>query len=95
MDIVSHEERVDRQTRAQKRWVGAVDALPDGAFVTIDDRPHLVLGDAVLPWSWSGYGPRAKRPHGEQVEVLTPPGAVAVLREGFQPIFHPSAIGSV
>jgi hypothetical protein len=92
MDFVSHEERVDPRTRAQKRWVGGVDDLPDGAFVSIEDQPHLVWGDAVLPWSWSGYGPRAKRPRGEQIEVLTPPGAAAVLREGYQPILHPSAM---
>ena len=34
--------------------------LPDGAFVLDGDEPCLVLGDALLPWTPAGYGPRPR-----------------------------------
>ena len=93
MDAVLHRERVDPTTRRQRRWVSAFDDLPDGAFTMIDDQPHLVLGDAILPWDWPGYGAARSRPRGGSTVVLTPPSAVAVLREGYRPMLHPSAGG--
>jgi hypothetical protein len=91
MDAVLHRERVDANSRLQRRWPGAFDDLPDGAFVLIDDRPHLILGDSIRPWSWSGYGAPKPRPQGSGAIILTPPSAVAVLREGYQPELHSSA----
>ena len=92
MDQQAHAERVDPATRTQRRWTGALDNMPDGTFVFWKDQPHLVLGDAVLPWTWSGYGPRKVRPQGGAVEIMTPPGAVAILREGYPAALHPSAM---
>lgn len=94
MDAVLHSERVYPASRRQRRWVGAFDDLPDGAFALIDDQPHLVLVDDVLPWRWSGYGVAQPRPRGVNAVVLTPQSAVAVLREGYRPELHPSAGGA-
>ena len=90
MDAVLHDERVDPVSRLQRRWVGAFDDLPDGAFALIDDQPHLILGEEILPWDWSGYGAALCRPRGLDAVVLTPPSAVAVLREGYRPRLHPT-----
>ena len=86
LDRVLHRERTGPRRRAP------VDGLPDGTFVALDGdpRPHLVLGDALLPWTPEGYGTRIARPS-TPVEVLTPPSIVAALRAGYRPALHPSA----
>ena len=91
IDARLHGERVDRKTRAQRRWMEALDELPDGAFVAIDGAAHLVWGDALLAWSWAGYGAPRRRAATGPVVVLTPPSAVATLRVGYRPVLHSSA----
>ena len=87
LDRVLHRQRVGPRARAP------LDALPDGAFVTLDADPraYLVLGDALLPWAPEGYGVRSARPSLD-VEVLTPPSTVHALRAGYRPSLHPSAL---
>jgi hypothetical protein len=48
-------------------------------------------GDALLPWSFSGYGAPRPRPRGVEVDVLTPPAIVAALSAGYRPHWHRSA----
>ncbi len=90
MDAILHNERVDAASRLQRLCSGTFDDLPDGAFVLIDSQPHLILGEDILPWSWSGYSVPKPRPQGPGAIILTPPSAMAVLREGYQPELHPS-----
>jgi hypothetical protein len=94
IDARLHAERLDAETRAQRRHRTAFEALPDGAFVLHDDEPHLVSGSRLVRWTASGYREATPRPaHGEAV-VLTPPSLVAVLRAGWRsslPLVHPSA----
>lgn len=95
IDAQLHDERVDRDTRAQRHHDATLDELPDGVFVLQDGAPHLVLGDSLLAWSASGYSARAPRPKKRQVRVITPPSLVAVLRTDWQslvPVVHPSAL---
>jgi hypothetical protein len=100
MDRQLHAERVDPQTRGQRRHASAFDDLPDGAFVLIDLRAWLVLGKSVLEWTPAGYvGERRGRPRSGTAAVLTPPSLVDVLRGGWEPVgvslVHPSARGAV
>ena len=53
--------------------------------MVVDDEPLLVRGDAVVPWSTSGYGEPRRRPRTGSVQVLTPPGSVDALRYGYVP----------
>jgi len=99
MDDQLHTERVDPQTREQRRHEMPFDGLPDGAFVLTDDRPWLVLGDQLLEWTPAGYvAQRRARPRGETAVVLTPPTLVDVLRSGWEPatvpFLHPTAQGT-
>jgi hypothetical protein len=67
-------------------------SLPDGAFALYEEQPHLVLGDALLPWSPGGYGGPVGRPHGV-VRAITPPSLLELLSEGWSgavPLLHPT-----
>lgn len=91
MDDVLHVERaLDDDGRRRTRPEPAGD-LPDGTFVTLPDGPHLVVAGGARPWSPSGYGPRTGLP-GPVVPVLTPPATLAVLRAGYRPRLHPTAM---
>jgi hypothetical protein len=87
MDDVLHAERLG------PRREGAVDELPDGAFVLVEDSAWLVLGGELLRWTPSGYAERRPRSH-ERARVVTPPSTVRVLEAGWNgvvPFLHPSS----
>lgn len=91
MDRRLHIERLVPKTREKAVWTANVGELPDGAFVELDGVAHLVFGDALLPWSFEGYGVRRPRPRAGQVTVLTPQSSVATLGAGYRPEIAPSA----
>ncbi|MHB8468304.1 MAG: hypothetical protein ACYDCH_00905 [Gaiellaceae bacterium] len=91
LDRRLHDERLDG--RAQRHHRVESDVLPDGAFVVHDDAPWLVLGDELRQWTPSGYAARTRPPRGE-LDAITPPTLLAVLRAGWEPLvplIHPSA----
>jgi hypothetical protein len=89
MDTVLHAERLDG--RAKRRHRRAIDALPDGAMIAFDDGAYAVRGTHLLRWSPSGYDKKRARPHGLDVDVLTPPSILTVLTKGYAPLWHPSS----
>ena len=89
MDVVLHAERL--QVRGKRLHRRNVDALPDGAFVALEEGALAVRGDALLLWTPQGYDGRRQRPRGIAVDVLTPPAVLAVLSAGYEPHWHPSA----
>jgi hypothetical protein len=89
MDEVLHRQRLDGRAKRMHRL--AIDALPDGAFVALQDWAFAVRGDVLLRWTPQGYDARRSRPRGIAVAVLTPPAILAVLSAGYQPRWHPSA----
>lgn len=82
-DQVLHRARVKRN-RMQVRFEMTVDALPDGAFILWQNRPHLLMSDQIYPWDKGRYGLPIARPS-EAVTVLTPEPTIAVLASGFDP----------
>ncbi len=85
-----HAERLDGASRRLHR--ARLAGLPDGAFVLDGDESWLVLGDALLRWTPSGYAERRARPAGAAA-LITPPTLVEVLRSGWRgavPLLHPS-----
>jgi hypothetical protein len=89
MDMVLHAQRLDG--RAKRRHRAALDDLPDGAMIVLENEPLAVRGDVLLPWSFAGYGRARPRPRGIEADLLTPPATVAVLAAGFHPQWHPTA----
>jgi hypothetical protein len=68
-----------------------IDSLPDGAFIALDDAAWAVRGNALLRWTPKGYATRMRRPKKITVDVLTPPGILAVLAAGYSLQWHASA----
>ncbi len=91
MDKVLHAERLDGKAKRLHRR--ALDELPDGAMIALDGEAFAVRGNRLLRWTPSGYTQARPRPRAMQVDVLTPPSIVAVLKAGFHPLWHPSASG--
>ena len=94
IDARLHRERVDTDSRAQRRHETAIDDLPDGTLVLHESEPFLVLGRQLRRWTPAGYAERVPRPVRGDATVLTPPSLVAVLLDGWQPVvplLHPSA----
>ena len=93
MDIVLHAERLDgREKRVHRR---ALDELPDGTIITLTGTEALAVnGDALLPWTPSGYGPARERLRDVEVDVLTPPSILRALARGFAPRWHETAAAS-
>jgi hypothetical protein len=94
VDAQLHAERLVPGTTERRYHRASLDGLPDGAFVLLDEAPHLVLGGALLRWSPSGYTARRARPAGAGAAVITPPSLVALLRSErspLVPLVHESA----
>jgi hypothetical protein len=89
MDKALHAERLSGKAKRLHRC--DVDTLPDAAMIVLGGEVFAVRADQLLPWTPSGYGLACPRPHGQEVEVLTPPSILAVLARGYRPQWHPSA----
>jgi hypothetical protein len=89
MDRVLHRERLQGRAKRQHRW--AIDGLPDGAFLVLDNAAFAVRRNALLRWTPTGYDSPVPRSRGITVDVLTPPAILAVLAAGYQPHWHASA----
>lgn len=91
MDDVLHRARVAPGLRRQVTYEADIATLPDGSFIGWQDRPTLILGERLLPWTPSGYGAATARPVSGKVRVLTPAPTVAVLAAGYRPAPHETA----
>lgn len=89
MDHTLHAERLNGKDKRFHRL--AIDTLPDGAMIVHHGEALAVRGEELLLWRPSGYSPARPRPHGIEVEVLTPPSILAVLERGYTPLWHSSA----
>jgi len=89
MDEVLHRERLDG--RAKRLHRRAIDGLPNGAMIALDNEAFALRGAHLLRWTPSGYDKAVPRPRDIDVEVLTPPSILEVLKRGYAPLWHPTA----
>jgi hypothetical protein len=92
MDLALHSERLDG--RAKRTHDMPVEDLPDGAMLARPGDPSsafAVRGSHLLRWQANGYAEKITRPRGT-ASVLTPRSIVAVLRAGYRPQWHASAV---
>jgi len=94
IDCQLHAERVNPD-RSKRLFRASLDELPNGVFVRPADSgedAYLVWNNGLLAWSVGGYSERIDRPKKADVLVLTPASTVAVIRAGYAPEVHPSAV---
>jgi len=91
MDAAIHQERTAPLDDGMMPLI-SIQNLPDGVFVTDDDRTaYLILGGGLRRWSPSGYEvPTA--PLQYPVRVLTPASVVRTLAAGYSADIHRSAL---
>jgi len=97
IDEVLHFERQSADGK-KRTYKCALNDLPNGAFVTLDDNSeaYMVFEKNLLHWSPFGYQHLdIKRPPLSPVNVLTPPSIVRVLLAGYETAVHPSAFKMV
>ena len=100
IDAVLHSERISGQhfhrDKGKLTFTARLETLPDGAFVlpVTGGGPHIVYGDALYPWSFSGYGRPIARAT-SSVQVLTPRSTMRALADGYAAGVHPSAGGAL
>ena len=83
MDEQLHAERLDgrRKRTHAMNWRD----VPAGAYVERDGLAHVVLSDAIRPWSRTGgYGERRVRPASGDAVLLTPPLSVRAIAAGYE-----------
>jgi hypothetical protein len=90
MDARLHGERIDADGR-KITYRERLGKLPDGVMVRWGGQPALLFGGQLLPWSFEGYGVVVSAAATSEVDVLTPPSTVAVIRAGYVPMMHASA----
>jgi hypothetical protein len=74
----------ERQVEGRKRLHSVrISSLPDGAMITRGAQAYLLRGDALLPWSWEGYGAPIARAARGHVDALTPPSICRALAAGY------------
>jgi hypothetical protein len=84
LDKVLHTERTDEHKQKRTHNAG-IQSLPDGAFISIEGKPHLVKGAHLFEWTPFGYEEAITRPASGQVLLLTPPSIVNAFKAGYQP----------
>jgi hypothetical protein len=90
MDVQLHADRRDGRTKRTYR--DDLVTLPDGTYVALGETAWLIWENDLFAWSDAGYTGRRPRPAHCAVDVLTPRSIVAVLRAGYRPAIHPSAL---
>jgi len=86
MDTILHDERIH-----EKRILNypQLSDLPHGSMVQTGQRYFAKKQSKFLEWTSHGYK-YVKLPD-EPLILLTPPSIIKVLRQGFEPKWHPSA----
>jgi hypothetical protein len=93
LDAILHQERTATGGQA-RRFFNSIETLPDGAFVTGDEKTaYLVLRNQLLRWSAAGYEHPPVRAVSFPVRVLTPPSVLRTLSAGYPVGIHASAHG--
>jgi len=90
IDRQLHNERAIRGGGKQFYQAGLA-TLPSGTFIDRGGLAYLVWNGALLPWTFSGYGPPIAIQRDEIVRVMTPLSIVSTFKSSFVPQVHESA----
>ncbi|MFT3989061.1 hypothetical protein [Aestuariivirga sp.] len=88
-------ESFDRRLHAERlapRGTETLGGLPDGVMVERDGHALALLKGRLLRWSFGGYAGAIPCNASLRGRVLTAPSIIAILRLGYQPRWHESAL---
>ena len=82
----------DRRVHAQRKLRArpCPPDLADGTIVELDGQAWAIRAGKMLRWTFAGYD--AVLPLEKASKLLTPPAIIAILANGYQPRWHPSAL---
>jgi len=86
IDEILHRERLDAN-KSKNTFDENADTIPDGVFVTINNKAWLVANRLLFLWSPFGYTESIAMPASGTVTVLTPKSVVNTFRAGYLPGF--------
>ncbi|MDX8522215.1 hypothetical protein [Mesorhizobium dulcispinae] len=88
-----HKERLASGGRPPTVSVEELGALPNGTMVADGGTAYALRDGTALRWSFAGYkDPIAfDRLAGRSLRHVTPATSISVLRQGYAPVWHPSA----
>jgi hypothetical protein len=94
IDALIHKERLTKNN-TQKTFTALLHTLPDGVFIKLVNKQDAFLWrqEQLYQWSFGGYKKSTAVDASQTVEVLTPASYVEVLRLGYEPQVHVSAMG--
>jgi hypothetical protein len=84
IDAILHKERLGAGN-SKVTFRAELSELPDGTFIMLDERPFLIKGDLLYPWTPGGYDTGIARPLNMEVAVLTPSSIVNTFKVGYVP----------
>lgn len=85
IDNVLQQERIGKDG-LQKTHQEKIKNLPDGTFISVDDKPYLIFNKHLYLWTSAGYKEKQSLPSANKsVTVLTPTSIVNTFRAGYVP----------
>lgn len=93
LDRRLHGERLASGGKPPRLRADELANLPNGTMVAQDNAAYALHDGTALPWSFAGYGKAVdfSALAGLTLTMLTPPTTVTVLRQGYRPVWHPTA----
>lgn len=93
MDERLHNERF-ASSRTSRPLVSPIeiDRLPDGTVLRADNMHVAKSRGELLTWRFTGYAGRMSDSVFRSLEIVTPATTIAVLRAGYEPVWHTSAM---
>ncbi|MEP6674917.1 MAG: hypothetical protein ABJA78_07170 [Ferruginibacter sp.] len=82
IDNILHRERINRD-HSKVIHEENIKTLPDGTFILMNEKAHLVFDQHMYAWSPFGYEEGISLPGINKVQVLTPRSVVNTFRAGY------------
>ncbi len=82
----------DMQLHAERLSTKTVGEIVEGAMIEHQGLAYALRNESFMLWSFSGYTSAIPRARVETAKVLTPPSIVAILKNGYKPRWHESAL---
>jgi len=89
IDDILHGQRLAAGNTPQLLGATEITKLPDGTIIIENGRFLGKLANGFRLWSFEGYGANVPAPR--SAALVTPLATVSALRNGYQPVWHPTA----